>query len=49
MGVKLPDDVRNQLAVWAAENVTSLTAEIVASVRDRAKRERRDAQRKAAG
>jgi hypothetical protein len=38
--VKTPDDVRKQLEAWAAFNVSSLTAEMIRSVRFRARAER---------
>jgi hypothetical protein len=44
MGVNLPEDVRQQLEAWATYNVTSMTAEIVRSVRDRAEREQEKAE-----
>jgi hypothetical protein len=37
--VNIPTDVREHLQAWAAHNVTSMTAELVRSVRDRAERE----------
>lgn len=37
--LNVPGDVREKLKAWAAHNVTSMTAELVRSVRDRAKSE----------
>ena len=42
MTVKAPKDVRQKLRKWAAENVTSMQAEFVRSVRERAEREQRE-------
>jgi hypothetical protein len=42
LSIKLPADVRDKLAAWAADNISSLNAEIVRSVRDRAEREERE-------
>ena len=39
MTVKVPSDVRKKLEEWAAFNVSSMTAELIRSVRDRAERE----------
>jgi predicted transcriptional regulator len=41
MTVKAPPDVRTKLQQWASSNLTSMTAEFVRSVRERAERERR--------
>jgi hypothetical protein len=35
----LPPDVRGALEAWATRNMTSLSAEIARSIRERAKRE----------
>ena len=40
--VKTPDDVRKQLEAWAAFNVSSMTAEMIRSVRFRAEREQQE-------
>jgi hypothetical protein len=45
MTVKIPDDVRQFLEAQAAENVTSMTAEMVRSVRERKARDERKAAR----
>jgi len=37
--VKAPADMRGQLEKWASDNCTSLTAEFVRAVRERAQRE----------
>jgi hypothetical protein len=42
MMVKVPPDVRQYLEETAAYNITSMTAEIVRSVRDRMAREQRE-------
>jgi predicted transcriptional regulator len=39
MTVKVPSDVRKKLEEWAAFNVSSMMAELIRSVRDRAERE----------
>ncbi|MBR0910822.1 Arc family DNA-binding protein [Bradyrhizobium sp. 521_C7_N1_3] len=38
--LKVPGDVREKLKAWATHNVTSMTAELVRSVRERMARER---------
>jgi hypothetical protein len=43
--VKLADDVRAKLAEWARTNISSMTAELNRSVRERAERERNKEQR----
>jgi predicted transcriptional regulator len=40
MTVKTPADVRQKLQEWATANLTSMTAELVRSVRERAQAER---------
>jgi hypothetical protein len=40
MTMKAPPDVRMHLERWASENFTSMNAEFVRSVRDRASQER---------
>jgi hypothetical protein len=42
MSVKTPLDVRKQLEQWAAFNVSSMTAEMIRSVRFRVEREQQD-------
>jgi hypothetical protein len=42
MSMKIPADVREKLQEWARHNVSSMTAEMIRSVRDRAAREQRD-------
>jgi hypothetical protein len=42
MDIKVQEDVRAQLTAWAQANLTSMSAEIARSVRDRAAREARD-------
>jgi predicted transcriptional regulator len=37
--IKAPPDVRGQLEQWASENCSSMTAEFVRAVRERAQRE----------
>jgi predicted transcriptional regulator len=37
--IKAPPDVRGQLERWASENCSSMTAEFVRAVRERAQRE----------
>jgi hypothetical protein len=44
MNVKMPADVRRKLEQWATDNVSSMTAEVVRSVRFRAEREQEQAQ-----
>jgi len=39
MTVKAPDDVRELLAAWTARNLTSMSAEIIRSIRETAERE----------
>jgi hypothetical protein len=39
MTVKVPCDVRKKLEEWAAFNVSSMTAELIQSARERAERE----------
>jgi hypothetical protein len=39
MTVKVPCDVRKKLEEWAAFNVSSMTAELIRSARERAERE----------
>jgi predicted transcriptional regulator len=43
MTVKAPDDVRQKLAEWAQKNLTSMSAEVVRSIRERAQREQAEA------
>jgi hypothetical protein len=38
--IKLPSDVRAILMAWAADNLSSMSSEVIRSVRDRAQRER---------
>ena len=40
--IKAPDDVRQKLEEWAAQNCSSMTTELVRSVRERAQREQRE-------
>jgi hypothetical protein len=42
MTMKAPRDVRERLEHWASENLTSMNAELVRSVRERAEREQRE-------
>jgi predicted transcriptional regulator len=46
MTVKVPSDVRRKLEEWAKFNVSSMNAELIRAVRERAEREQRE---KAAG
>jgi hypothetical protein len=39
MTIKVPVDVRQKLAEWAAHNVSSMNAELIRSARERAERE----------
>jgi hypothetical protein len=39
INVKVPPDVRKKLEEWAADNLTSMTAEFIRSARERATRE----------
>ena len=41
MSVKIPEDARQYLEAQAAHNVSSMTAEIVKSIRERMAREQR--------
>jgi hypothetical protein len=43
MTMKAPIDVRQKLEQWATDNLTSMTAEVIRSVRERAEREREKA------
>jgi hypothetical protein len=42
LNMKVPRDVREQLLAWAQDNVSSMNAELIRSVRDRMARERRE-------
>ena len=39
MTVKVPSDVRKQLEQWAANNISSMNAELIRCARERAERE----------
>jgi len=39
MTIKVPVDVHQQLLEWAAHNISSMNAELIRSVRERAERE----------
>ena len=41
--IKAPLDVRGQLEQWASDNCSSMTAEFVRAVRERAQREKAEA------
>jgi hypothetical protein len=41
LNLNVPADVREQLQAWAKHNVTSMTAELVRSVRERAAAEKK--------
>jgi Arc-like DNA binding domain len=43
MTVKVPSDVRKKLEEWAADNVSSMNAELVRCARDRIAREKASA------
>jgi hypothetical protein len=40
VAIKAPADVRRQLEQWASDNCSSMTAEVVRAVRERARREK---------
>jgi hypothetical protein len=42
LNLKVPTDVRAHLARWANDHYTSLSAELIRSVRERAAREERE-------
>jgi hypothetical protein len=42
LNMKVPRDVREQLLQWAADNVSSMNAELIRSVRDRMARQQRE-------
>ena len=43
MTLKVASDVREKLKEWARDNISSMTAELNRSVRERAEREKREA------
>jgi hypothetical protein len=47
MTMRVPLDVRERLAVWAAHNASSMRAEVVRSCRERMEREKREQERTA--
>jgi hypothetical protein len=42
VNMKFPPDVRQKLLEWAADNVSSMNAETVRSIRERMAREKRE-------